>query len=81
MISASNKPATAELQAICLKYRKNKRKCRKIAQSCQVWGYACAHNADALVIVTEWVQVRALDLQPLKREMKQPIRPSQYLSA
>lgn len=40
-------------------------------QSCQVWGYACARNADALVIVTEWVQF--LDLQRLKQEMKQPI--------
>ncbi len=35
--------------------------------------YACAHNADALVIVTEWVQFRALDLQRLKQEMKQPV--------
>jgi len=35
--------------------------------------YACAHGADALVIVTEWVQFRALDLQRLKQEMKQPV--------
>jgi UDPglucose 6-dehydrogenase len=35
--------------------------------------YACARDADALVIVTEWVQFRALDLDRLKREMRQPI--------
>ena len=35
--------------------------------------YACAEGADALVIVTEWVQFRALDLQRLKRIMKQPV--------
>jgi UDPglucose 6-dehydrogenase len=35
--------------------------------------YACARNADALVIVTEWVQFRALDLDRLKREMRQPV--------
>src|SRR5471030_2119744 len=35
--------------------------------------YACARGADALVIVTEWVQYRALDLQRLKREMAQPV--------
>ncbi len=35
--------------------------------------YACARGADALVIVTEWVQFRALDLERLKREMKQPV--------
>jgi UDPglucose 6-dehydrogenase len=35
--------------------------------------YACAHGADALVIVTEWVQFRALDLERLKREMAQPV--------
>jgi UDPglucose 6-dehydrogenase len=35
--------------------------------------YDCARDADALVIVTEWVQFRALDLARLKREMKQPV--------
>src|SRR6202790_10455 len=35
--------------------------------------YACARGADALVIVTEWVQFRALDLKRLKREMAQPV--------
>jgi UDPglucose 6-dehydrogenase len=35
--------------------------------------YACAEGADALVIVTEWVQFRALDLDRLKRAMKQAI--------
>jgi len=35
--------------------------------------YACAKGADALVIVTEWEQFRALDLKRLKAELKQPI--------
>jgi UDPglucose 6-dehydrogenase len=35
--------------------------------------YLCAKGADALVIVTEWVQYRALDLDRLKREMAQPV--------
>jgi len=35
--------------------------------------YACAEGADALVIVTEWVQFRALDLPRLKRTMTQPV--------
>jgi UDPglucose 6-dehydrogenase len=35
--------------------------------------YACAKDTDALVIVTEWVQFRALDLRRLHTEMRQPI--------
>ena len=35
--------------------------------------YSCAANADALVIVTEWEQFRALDLSRLKAEMAQPV--------
>ena len=35
--------------------------------------YACASGADALVIVTEWVQFRALDLDRLKNVMTQPV--------
>jgi UDPglucose 6-dehydrogenase len=35
--------------------------------------YACVRGADALVIVTEWVQFRALDFERLKREMAQPV--------
>jgi UDPglucose 6-dehydrogenase len=35
--------------------------------------YSCAANADALVIVTEWEQFRALDMGRLKKEMAQPI--------
>jgi UDPglucose 6-dehydrogenase len=35
--------------------------------------YDCAKGADALVIVTEWVQFRALDLTRLKREMARPV--------
>jgi UDPglucose 6-dehydrogenase len=35
--------------------------------------YACAKDADALVIVTEWEQFRALDLKRLKAELKQPV--------
>lgn len=35
--------------------------------------YACAQDADALVIVTEWVQFRALDLDRLKATMTQPV--------
>ena len=35
--------------------------------------YSCAAKADALVIVTEWEQFRALDLGRLKRAMAQPV--------
>ncbi|MCP3394136.1 UDP-glucose/GDP-mannose dehydrogenase family protein [Bradyrhizobium sp. CCGB12] len=35
--------------------------------------YACAQDADALVIVTEWVQFRALDLGRLKAAMAKPV--------
>jgi UDPglucose 6-dehydrogenase len=35
--------------------------------------YACAKDAHALVIVTEWEQFRALDLDRLKREMASPV--------
>ena len=35
--------------------------------------YACAAQADALMIVTEWEQFRALDLARLKKEMAQPV--------
>ncbi|KAA0073072.1 UDP-glucose/GDP-mannose dehydrogenase family protein [Tardiphaga sp. P9-11] len=35
--------------------------------------YACATGADALVIVTEWEQFRALDLAQLKAKMKQSV--------
>jgi len=35
--------------------------------------YNCAAKADALVIVTEWEQFRALDLARLKAEMAQPV--------
>jgi UDPglucose 6-dehydrogenase len=35
--------------------------------------YSCAQDADALVIVTEWEQFRALDLQKLKVVMRRPV--------
>src|SRR5215472_11845142 len=35
--------------------------------------YACAEGADALVIVTEWEQFRALDLDRIKSVMRQPV--------
>ena len=35
--------------------------------------YACAQGADALVIVTEWEQFRALDFERLRTAMKQPV--------
>jgi UDPglucose 6-dehydrogenase len=35
--------------------------------------YACAEGADALVIVTEWEEFRALDLERLKSVMARPV--------
>jgi UDPglucose 6-dehydrogenase len=35
--------------------------------------YACTEGADALVIVTEWEQFRALDLAQLKAVMARPV--------
>jgi UDPglucose 6-dehydrogenase len=35
--------------------------------------YSCADGAEALVIVTEWEQFRALDFDRLKTTMKQPV--------
>ena len=35
--------------------------------------YDCAEGADALVIVTEWEQFRALDLDRLKQAMTRPV--------
>jgi UDPglucose 6-dehydrogenase len=35
--------------------------------------YACAEGADALVIVTEWEQFRALDLDRIKQVMANPV--------
>ena len=35
--------------------------------------YLCARGADVIVMVTEWLQFRALDFDRLKREMAQPI--------
>jgi UDPglucose 6-dehydrogenase len=35
--------------------------------------YMCAENADALVIVTEWEQFRALDFDRLKQVMARPV--------
>jgi UDPglucose 6-dehydrogenase len=35
--------------------------------------YSCAEGADALVIVTEWEQFRALDLARVKQEMACPV--------
>jgi UDPglucose 6-dehydrogenase len=35
--------------------------------------YACLKGADAMVVVTEWVQYRTLDLERLKKEMAQPV--------
>ena len=35
--------------------------------------YTCADGADAVVIVTEWEQFRALDLERLKSVMAAPV--------
>ena len=35
--------------------------------------YECVKGADAMVLVTEWVQYRALDLDRIKSEMAQPV--------
>src|SRR5215203_2565838 len=35
--------------------------------------YECVKGADAMVLVTEWVQYRALDLERLKQTMAQPV--------
>ncbi|MEO1794932.1 MAG: UDP binding domain-containing protein, partial [Pseudomonadota bacterium] len=35
--------------------------------------YDCANGADALVIITEWEQFRALDLNRIKSEMASPV--------
>jgi UDPglucose 6-dehydrogenase len=35
--------------------------------------YACVKGADAMVVVTEWVQYRTLDLARLKQTMAQPV--------
>ena len=35
--------------------------------------YACARSADAMVIVTEWRQFRALDLERIKASMIEPV--------
>ena len=46
----------------------------ELAEICYCDGpYSCADGADALVIVTEWEQFRALDLDRLKRAMARPI--------
>ena len=35
--------------------------------------YECVKGADAMVVVTEWVQYRTLDLERLKSDMAQPV--------
>jgi UDPglucose 6-dehydrogenase len=35
--------------------------------------YTCVKGAHAMVVVTEWVHYRTLDLERLKAELKQPV--------
>jgi UDPglucose 6-dehydrogenase len=35
--------------------------------------YSCIRGADVMVVVTEWVEYRTLDLQRLKRELAKPV--------
>src|SRR5689334_13537201 len=35
--------------------------------------YLCVRGADAMVVVTEWVQYRTLDLERLRQELAQPV--------
>ena len=35
--------------------------------------YECAHNADAVVVITEWDSIRKLDLARLKKTMRQAV--------
>src|SRR6201992_2966651 len=35
--------------------------------------YACVEGAESMVVVTDWVQYRTLDLERLKREMAKPV--------
>ncbi|HKA79710.1 MAG TPA: UDP binding domain-containing protein, partial [Xanthobacteraceae bacterium] len=35
--------------------------------------YACIEGADAMVILTEWDQFRALDLDRVKRALRSPV--------
>src|SRR5215210_882029 len=35
--------------------------------------YSCVENADAMVLVTEWEQLRALDFRRVKAAMKRPV--------
>ncbi|MBL8670967.1 MAG: UDP-glucose/GDP-mannose dehydrogenase family protein, partial [Alphaproteobacteria bacterium] len=49
---------------------------RKMLSNAVVWcddAYAVADGADVLVIITEWNEFRALDLERLKRSMKRPL--------
>jgi hypothetical protein len=42
--------------------------------------YSCAENADALVVVTEWEQFRALDFDRMKQVMASADRSEKCLS-